>query len=256
MSMSIADSGIRLGLLCLAMAVLAALVYRFTHIGSVRVVPGALVRGAIQLAAISLILAAALAHLWSAVLVLIGMFAAASFTAARRSNSGRSGVWLSAAVLAGIAVVLPLMLISGVVPLEGVAIVPIGGIVMGGAMTATSMAAKRGLDAIDSRYGEVEAALSLGFSQRDARWEVARTAAADALLPGVDQTRTVGLVTLPGAFVGVLLATGSAVQAGAVQILVLAGLLLAQTCAVAVAVELVARGRVYRGRRVRAARVR
>lgn len=254
--MSIADSGIRLGLLCLAMAVLAALVYRFTHIGSVRVVPGALVRGAIQLAAISLILAAALAHLWSAVLVLIGMFAAASFTAARRSNSGRSGVWLSAAVLAGIAVVLPLMLISGVVPLEGVAIVPIGGIVMGGAMTATSMAAKRGLDAIDSRYGEVEAALSLGFSQRDARWEVARTAAADALLPGVDQTRTVGLVTLPGAFVGVLLATGSAVQAGAVQILVLAGLLLAQTCAVAVAVELVARGRVYRGRRVRAARVR
>lgn len=117
--MSIADSGIRLGLLCLAMAVLAALVYRFTRIGSVRVVPGALVRGAIQLAAISLILAAALAHLWSAVLVLIGMFAAASFTAARRSNSGRSGVWLSAAVLAGIAVVLPLMLISGVVPLRG-----------------------------------------------------------------------------------------------------------------------------------------
>ena len=256
MSISIADSGIRLGLLCLVMAVLAALVYRFTRIGSVRVVPGALVRGAIQLAAISLILAAALAHLWSAVLVLIGMFAAASFTAARRSKSGRSGAWLSVALLAGIAVVLPLMLVSGVVPLEGVALVPIGGIVMGGAMTATSMAAKRGLDAVDSRYGEVEAALSLGFSQRDARWEVARTAASDALLPGVDQTRTVGLVTLPGAFVGVLLATGSAVQAGAVQILVLAGLLLAQTCSVAVAIELVARGFVVRGKAVRAGRVR
>ena len=86
--------------------------------------------------------------------------------------------------------------------------------------------------------------------------EVARTAASDALLPGVDQTRTVGLVTLPGAFVGVLLATGSAVQAGAVQILVLAGLLLAQTCSVAVALELVARGFVFRGQAVRPARVR
>ena len=37
----------------------------------------------------------------------------------------------------------------------------------------------------------------------------------------LDSTRTVGLVTLPGAFVGVLLSTGSATQAGAVQILIL-----------------------------------
>ncbi len=245
MSLSIADSGIRLAVLCIVMALVATLVYRFTYLGSVRVVPGALARGALQLAAISLILAAALAHIWSALLVLAGMFVAASFTAARRSNAGTSGVWLTIALASGIGVVLPLMLLSGVVPLQGVALVPIGGIVLGGAMTATSMAAKRGLDAVDDRYGEVEAALSLGFSQRDARWEVARTAASDALLPGVDQTRTVGLVTLPGAFVGVLLATGSAVQAGAVQILVLAGLLLAQTCSVAVALELVARGFVF-----------
>jgi len=34
-------------------------------------------------------------------------------------------------------------------------------------------------------------------------------AAALALVPGLDQTRTVGLVTLPGAFVGVLLAGAS-----------------------------------------------
>lgn len=255
MSLSIADSGIRLAVLCIVMALVATLVYRFTYLGSVRVVPGALARGALQLAAISLILAA-LAHIWSALLVLVGMFVAASFTAARRSNAGTSGVWLTIALASGIGVVLPLMLLSGVVPLQGVALVPIGGIVLGGAMTATSMAAKRGLDAVDDRYGEVEAALSLGFSQRDARWEVARTAASDALLPGVDQTRTVGLVTLPGAFVGVLLATGSAVQAGAVQILVLAGLLLAQTCSVAVALELVARGFVFRGQAVRPARVR
>lgn len=34
---------------------------------------------------------------------------------------------------------------------------------------------------------------------------IVRPAASDALLPGLDQTRTVGLVTLPGAFVGMLL---------------------------------------------------
>ncbi len=49
-------------------------------------------------------------------------------------------------------------------------------------------------------------------------------------------------MTLPGAFVGVLLSTGSAIQAGAVQILILLSILLSQTCAVAVTLELIARG--------------
>ena len=94
--------------------------------------------------------------------------------------------------------------------------------------------------------GEVEAALSLGFGGRDARMMVISASAPDALLPNVDQARTAGLVTLPGAFVGVLLATGSAAQAGAVQVLVLVGLLLSQTCAVALTIELIARGRISR----------
>jgi UDP-glucose/iron transport system permease protein len=66
--------------------------------------------------------------------------------------------------------------------------------------------------------------------------------AATALVPALDQTRTVGLVTLPGAFVGVLLGGGSAVQAGAAQLLVLVGLLAAEAIAVWVTTEQVARG--------------
>jgi putative ABC transport system permease protein len=96
------------------------------------------------------------------------------------------------------------------------------------------------------RLGEVEAALSLGFTERDSRRLVIDRATADALLPNLDQARTAGLVTLPGAFVGVLLATGSAAQAGAVQVLILIGLLLAQSCGVALTGELVARACVSR----------
>jgi len=247
-STSLANPGVGLAVLCTVMVVCAAAVYRFTHLGSPLVVPGAAIRGAAQLAAVSLILAAALAHLWSSILVLVVMFAAAVGTSARRAKAGRSAGWLALPLAAGVGIVLPLMLVSQVVPLEGVALVPVGGIVLGGAMTATSLAARRALDAVEQRWGEVEAGLSLGLDVRDARMEVVRSAASDALLPGLDQTRTVGLVTLPGAFVGVLLASGSAVQAGAVQILVLVGLLLAQTCAVAVTIELVAREAVHRPR--------
>ncbi|MET7768399.1 ABC transporter permease [Nocardia sp. NPDC005366] len=245
---SVATPGVALAVLCVLMVGSTAVVYRVADLGSVTVAPGAALRGAAQLAVVALILAAALAHLWSSVAVLVVMFGAAVVTAARRAGAGWSAAWLTLALGTGLGTVLPMMLISGVVPLEGVALVPIGGIVLGGAMTATSLAARRALDTIEQRWGEVEAALSLGLTERDARLEVVRATAADALLPGVDQTRTVGLVTLPGAFVGVLVASGSATQAAAVQILVLVGLMLAQSCAVAVTIELVARTKVRRSR--------
>lgn len=246
MSSTLAEPGIPLLVLCVIMVLLAASVYRISAIGRVVTVPSAAVRGFVQLAAVSLILAAALTHLWSSLLVLLVMFGAAAFTSIRRSEAGRSGLWLIAPLAAGVGTVVPLCLITGVVPAQGIAIVPVGGIILGGTMTATSLAARRALDALSDRHGEVEAALSLGLTERDSRLEVVRPTAGDALLPGLDQTRTVGLVTLPGAFVGVLLASGSALQAGAVQILVLTGLLLAQTLAVVLTVELVSRGAVHR----------
>ncbi|PKV98024.1 ABC transporter permease [Nocardia fluminea] len=232
--------------LCGAMVLASAVVYRVTGLGSPRVVPWASIRAVLQLGAIAVVLAAALRHLWSAVLVLVVMFGAAVFTSARRAEAGRSGIWLGLAIATGIAAVMPVTLLSGVVPIHGVTLVSIGGILLGGTMTATSLAARRGLDAITQRWGEVEAALSLGFADRPARMMVLTGAATDALIPGVDQARTVGLVTLPGAFIGVLLTSGSPAQAGAVQILVLIGLMLSQACAVAVALELVARSLVAR----------
>jgi putative ABC transport system permease protein len=114
---------------------------------------------------------------------------------------------------------------------------------IGGAMTATSLAGRRALDELAARRGEVEAALALGFLSRDASLMVCRPAAGQALVPALDQTRTVGLVTLPGAFVGVLLGGGSAVQAGATQLLVLIGVLAVEAIAVTVTVELAAGNR-------------
>ena len=89
----------------------------------------------------------------------------------------------------------------------------------------------------------MEAALALGLLPRDAVLLIARSVAGTALVPSLDQTRTVGLVTLPGAFVGVLLGGGTLLEAGAAQLLVLLGLLAAEVLAVWAVTELVARGR-------------
>jgi len=231
---------------CAVMALMAALVYRLTDLGPWWVVPSATVRAVAQLAAVAAVLAAAMARLWSSLLILVVMFAVAAVTAARRSRASQGSWWLAAPLGVGLASVLPLLLATGLVPITGIALVPITGILLGGTMTAVAVAARRALDALATRAGEVEAALSLGYVERDARLIVIAPTAPDALLPNVDQARTAGLVTLPGAFVGVLLSTGSAAQAGAVQILVVVGLLLSQTCGVALTIELAARGRFAR----------
>jgi uncharacterized membrane protein len=75
---------------------------------------------------------------------------------------------------------------------------------------------------------------------------VVEPSAREALVPGIDQTRTVGLVTLPGAFIGVLLGGGTALEAGAAQVLVLVGLLAAQAATAAVVLHLVAGRRILR----------
>lgn len=235
-----------LGGALLALGAVAVLVVAVGGLGVGRDVATAAGRAVVQLAAVSAIIAAVVRSLWLSVGFVLVMLVVAAVTAARRMTPERSGRLAALPVALGAAPVVAIVLATGAVPPTGIAIVPVCGIVIGGAMTATSLAGRRALDELAARHGEYEAALSLGLLDRDAAMELARPSAAQALVPALDQTRTVGLVTLPGAFVGVLIGSGDAVQAGAAQLLVLIGLLAAESVAVVITVELVARGRIRR----------
>jgi len=197
------------------------------------------VRALVQLAAISLLIAAVLRSWGLTAVFVTSMLTIAAFTSGGRV--GRRSPAIALPILGGTVPVLALVLATGTVPRTPIAVVPIAGILIGGAMTATSLAGRRALETLRTRHGEYEAALALGFADRDAALELCRTSAAEALVPALDQTRTVGLVTLPGAFVGVLLGGASPIAAGAAQLLVL-GLLAVEMIAAALTVELVARG--------------
>jgi putative ABC transport system permease protein len=224
---------------------LAALVSRAGHLEPGRAVVIAAVRALLQLAAVSVVIAAVVRSLPLTIAFVLLMFVVASVTSARRLTNDRAGLLAGLSIAAGAVPVLAIVLASRAVPAHGIAIVPVAGIVIGGAMSATSVAGRRALDELRTRRGEYEAGLSLGLTERDAALEICRPSASQALTPALDQTRTVGLVTLPGAFVGVLLGSGDPVQAGVAQLLVLVGLLAAEVIAVLVTVELVARGRIH-----------
>jgi uncharacterized protein (TIGR00245 family) len=241
-----------LGVVLLLLVAAAALAGLVSGLGQGRPIVVAAVRAALQLAVVSAVLVVVLRSLWLSALFVLLMLTVAAVTSAQRvtgtglrsPDAPRRIATMALPIGGGALPVVALVLATGTVPLRGVAVIPIGGILIGGAMTATSLAGRRLADELRQRRGEVEAALALGLLPRDAVLEVVRPAAATALVPALDQTRTVGLVTLPGAYVGVLLGGGSAVEAGAAQLLVLIGLLAAETVAVWVITELVARGRV------------
>ena len=204
-------------------------------------------RAVVQLAVVSLVIAAALSSLWWSFLFSFVMLAVATRTSAQRLDAtGKEAVWVGAAILAGVLPVLLLVLGSGVIPFNGPGLVPTAGIIIGNTMTAATLTGRRAYDELSGKFGTYEAGLAVGLESREAATEVIQPAGREALTPNLDKTRTVGLVTLPGAFVGVLLGGGTALEAGAAQVLVLVGIVAAQSITSAVLLRLVADARIVR----------
>ena len=227
-------------LLLLGVAALAA---RLAQLPVTRQLVTAAARAAVQLAAVATIITAVLTSLgWSAGFAVL-MLTIASVTSAGRIGARGAWPWVGLAITAGALPTLAVIFASGAVPLTPAAVVPMAGIIIGGAMTASSLTGRRCFTALRDEHGSVEAGLSVGLTRAQAIAEVIHRHLPEALMPGLDQTRTVGLVTLPGAFVGVLLGGGSPVQAGAAQLLVLVGLLATQAVTVATAAQLITSAR-------------
>ncbi|WP_157805228.1 ABC transporter permease [Mumia flava] len=192
----------------------------------------ATLRAIAQLSLISLVIAWAFRHPAAAGALLVVMLAAAAWTSTRRIALG-SAVYpvVLGAIAAGSAVTVALVVAFDVLPGGPELVVPYAAQVIGGAMVASSLAGQRLRDDVADRWGEIEAGVSLGLMPRQAVAEFGPRAVARALTPGLDQTRAAGVVTLPGAYVGLLLGGASPYEAALVQTLVLVGLLAAQSIA-------------------------
>lgn len=232
--------------LVVALAILAALavaVSALSRLGTARANVVAIARAVGQLALVSLVLTAVLGRVtWSLIFAVV-MLTVAVTTSARRIGAGRAWPWVLVTVASGAVPVLVVIFAAGSVPWTGAGIVPVAGIIIGGCMTANSLNGRRCFAALREERDTYEGALALGLPVPVCVRLVISRHRPEALVPGLDQTRTVGLVTLPGAFVGVLLGGGSPAQAGAAQLLVLFGLLAGQTLVVVVGSSLIERGR-------------
>ncbi|SEB88397.1 putative ABC transport system permease protein [Nocardioides exalbidus] len=187
----------------------------------------ALLRAVVQLAVVAAILRGVLAVPWTVALFVVLMLSTASWTAGSRLVELPRGHAIAlTGVLAGAAVTLVLVFALRLVDLEARYVVAVAGIIIGNAMSASTLSGRNFMRAARARRDEVEAWLSLGATPVQAYDDIGRDAAREALLPNLDQTRSTGLVTLPGAFVGALFGGASPVVAAQFQLVVLAGIAL------------------------------
>jgi putative ABC transport system permease protein len=109
----------------------------------------------------------------------------------------------------------------GVFPFEPIAIVPLAGMMIGNSMAATVSAARRVVAEHADHRLEVEARLALGQPWSEASRPYVRAAVRVALTAQIESTKTVGIIALPGAMTGLILAGVDPLDAVLVQVAVM-----------------------------------
>jgi putative ABC transport system permease protein len=156
--------------------------------------------------------------LWSWLWV-AGIVVFAAVTIQRRAPA-IPGLFAIATVAEVVTAVVSLGVIFGlsIFPLEARTLVPIAGMILGNALSAAVLAARRLVEEFTDKSDELEARLALGASSHDAARPYLRVVLRTAMTPQIESTKAVGLVFLPGAMTGLVLAGVDPLDAVLVQL--------------------------------------
>lgn len=205
----------------LSLVGIAVAISIWQHLGLERSLVWASVRAIVQLLAVGAVLAVVfsprvpLAASWAWVLFMV-VFAADTI---RRRAPEVPGARRLALASLGLATVVCLGVLFGlrIFPLNARTLIPLAGMVVGNSLTATVVAARRVVAEFTDKRAEVEARLALGISSRDSARPYVRDALRTAMISQIESTKAVGLVFLPGAMTGLILAGEKPLQAVLVQ---------------------------------------
>ncbi|MDM5157068.1 iron export ABC transporter permease subunit FetB [Bacillus sp. DX1.1] len=103
-------------------------------------------------------------------------------------------------------------------------IVPIAGMLIGNAMTGISLGANSFLNNVKSMHAQIEGALMLGATPKQAAAPLVRDAFDSAILPTINSMVGMGIITLPGMMTGQILSGISPLTAIQYQIAITLGI--------------------------------
>lgn len=214
------------------------------QLGLAREVLVAAVRAVVQLVAVGALLGVLFRHtgLPGSLLWVVGMVVVGAQVAGRR-GAGIDGARRVAgvAIAVGVTGTLGLLVLAQVIDAEPRVVVPVGGMVVSAATRGTSVVLLRLREEAVASRRFVEARLALGLPAAQAFAPHRRSALRTALVTDIDAVKTVGLISLPGAMTGLLLAGVDPLTAIRYQVVVMYMLLGAVAVSASVAATLATR---------------
>ncbi len=188
----------------------------------------AVIRATIQLLVVGLALSALLTRdgVFWAWLWVLGMIVMASVVLMRRSPKGfGSGRYIFAVGvgLLGCCTVMTMAVFFGLGAFEyqPITMLVLVGLTIGNAMPGAVLAIKQTHAIALEKQGELEAILAFGSTRRQTISFLAQQPAKLSLIPQIERTKVVGLIALPGAMSGLLLAGTDPIEAVVTQLLVM-----------------------------------
>ncbi|KAK9920770.1 hypothetical protein M0R45_029316 [Rubus argutus] len=164
------------------------------------------------------------------VMAYLFMVSIAGYTAGQRAKHVPRGKYVAgASILVGTSITMFLLIVLNVFPFTPRYIIPVAGMMVGNSMTVTGVTMKRLRDDIRTQMNLVETALALGATPRQATLQQVKRALVISLSPVLDNAKTVGLISLPGAMTGLIMGGASPLEAIQLQIVVMNFLIGAST---------------------------
>jgi putative ABC transport system permease protein len=208
----------------LALVAIAIVVSVWQRVDLERDIGIAVIRSFIQLSAIGLVINAIfeedrLVFVIALISVMVLFGALTARNRARRVPSAFVPLLIALATAGGATLVLVVVL--DVFEPEPRFLVPVGGMVVGNAMTAAAVALNRLGDDMRSSAPRIEATLALGATSAQAALPVVRSSLRSGMITLVDSTKTTGIIFFPGTMVGMLLAGADPVDAVRLQLVLL-----------------------------------
>lgn len=154
-------------------------------------------------------------------LILIAMILMGGYTSAKRASKMPKAYKITTpSILMGGTIVLAILWITGAMPPQPQFVIPLSGMVFGNAMTICSLALNRLIREFETNKPALETMLSLGATPKEAMEEYARMSVKAALIPNIDSLKTLGIIFIPGAMAGLLIAGTNPILAAEYQIIV------------------------------------
>ncbi|RKZ29536.1 iron export ABC transporter permease subunit FetB, partial [bacterium] len=159
--------------------------------------------------------------IWTVSMILAMTFVGA-YTSARRAKGIPKPFSITIlAMLITVSIAVFLLLLLRIIPAKPMFLIPIAGMVIGNSMNTLSVAMIRLHEGIFDRREHIEAALAIGKSPRMATASIVKKSLRLSLIPRLDTVKVGGIIHLPGAMTGMILAGASPLEAVKFQIIIM-----------------------------------